>query len=98
MILNTEKYIKDIGFNYKWLDHGNPDHLDPLALYQTFSVCKDCYMLHNQIEKLRVLHSDFGKAFGIKGEPTTASGKDPMLEDGKNVEKMMDYIIEKHFS
>jgi hypothetical protein len=33
MIINTEKYIKDIGMNYKWLEHGDPSNLDPLVLY-----------------------------------------------------------------
>lgn len=47
-IINTEKYIKDIGFSKDWLTHGeSSDSIDPFVLYQSFSVCKNCYDLHD---------------------------------------------------
>ena len=66
-IINTEKYIKDIGFNKDWLTHGDsPSSIDPFVLYQPFSVCKDCYSLHKQVQRLKVAHQEFANVFGIQ--------------------------------
>eukprot|EP00347_Sterkiella_histriomuscorum_P019089 403342991 len=97
-IINTEKYIKDIGFNKEWLTHGDSsEFIDPFVLYQSFSVCKDCYSLHDQVQKLKIVHKSFGKVFGIQIKEQD-TGIPFEKNENINSDKMLDYIIEKHFS
>ena len=33
MIISTEFYLKHLGKNYEWMDHGDPKNFDKTTLY-----------------------------------------------------------------
>lgn len=67
MILKTKKLIKEqhLGGDYEWLQHGDPLMFDQVMLYQPHRVCKNCFDLFKEVEKLKAVEKEFARALGI---------------------------------
>ncbi|EAS01971.2 Lmbr1-like motif protein (macronuclear) [Tetrahymena thermophila SB210] len=65
MIIQTDKHLLHRSKNFPWLARSDIKHVDTPLLYQEHKVCKTCYTLYTETEKLIQQEYQFAKLLGI---------------------------------
>jgi len=65
MMLQMDKHLQQRGKTYEWLYRSEYKYLDTSNLYETYHVCKTCYLLYEKINELVTTYQDFSKYVGV---------------------------------
>lgn len=52
MMLKAERLLRNIGFFYDWMNHGDESMYEDISLHKPFNVCENCYLIIKEIDEL----------------------------------------------
>lgn len=70
MITQTDQHLRERGVMIQWLDRAEYRHSGMATVYQSYSVCKDCYTLYELTEELKEIQRISSLVFSIPYKPT----------------------------
>jgi len=68
-IIQTDRHLMHRGKTFKWLKRSEIMQMDTAALLQEHKVCKSCYKLHQETERLRQIEFELAQSLGIPVNP-----------------------------